>query len=256
MKLDKKTPIKEKPLRLPGQSIGEKIQDIMENEVLSYSVMVIFSIVLALLEWYRWYIKDSFHPFFFSFIAFAIVLFCLPKLFKIKLKLKNHKLGLEGERAVADELDALKEKGFRIFHDIIGENFNIDHVIICSKGIFSIETKTISKPSKGKAEISYNGQTLLINNDKPERNPIVQAEAQARWLKNMLKESTGKIFNVQPIVVYPGWYVLDDANNLQHKVWVLNPKRLNYFIEDKKEIIQNKDLHLVVFHLSRYIKTC
>ena len=87
------------------------------------------------------------------------------------------------------------------------------------------------------------------------KNAIL-TEAQAKWLENIINESTGKVFGVQPVVVYPGWYVVDDINNLQQKVWVLNPKRLDYFIESRNEIINKEDLHLIVFHLSRFIKTC
>ena len=86
-----------------------------------------------------------------------------------------------------------------MLHDIVGDGFNIDHVLIGPTGVYTIETKTISKPAKGACEISYDGETICVNGLIPDRDPIVQAKAQANWLQNFLKDSTGK-FKVLPIV--------------------------------------------------------
>lgn len=36
---------------------------------------------------------------------------------------------------------------------------------------------------------------------------IIQARAQSAWLRGLLAESTGKQFDVFPVVVFPGWYI-------------------------------------------------
>ena len=65
---------------------------------------------------------------------------------------------------------------------------NIDHALIGPGGIFAIETKTISKPQSGKCEVSYDGNRVLVNGRAPDRDPIVQAKACARQLREMLAD--------------------------------------------------------------------
>ena len=55
-------------------------------------------------------------------------------------------------------------------HDLIGENFNVDHVLLGPADIFTVETKTLSKPARGKAEVRYDGQTLTVNGYTPDRD--------------------------------------------------------------------------------------
>ena len=43
-------------------------------------------------------------------------------------------------------LENLRADGARVFHDLVGEGLNIDHVVVSPHGIFVLETKTWSKP--------------------------------------------------------------------------------------------------------------
>ncbi|MBE0548059.1 MAG: NERD domain-containing protein [Rubrivivax sp.] len=112
--------------------------------------------------------------------------------------------GAEGERAVGQFLDRLRGDGYQVFHDVLGEGFNVDHVVIGSAGVFTVETKTWSKPVRGDARISYDGERLIAGSREPDRDPLLQAKAQARWLAALLAESTGRRLTVQPVVVFPG----------------------------------------------------
>ena len=47
----------------------------------------------------------------------------------------------------------------------------------------------------------------MVRAVKPDRDPIVQAQAQAGWLKQLMRESTGREFPVAPVILFPGWYV-------------------------------------------------
>ena len=60
--------------------------------------------------------------------------------------MESIKLGRDGERVVAEHLQQLVGAGWRVFHDIQGDGFNIDHVVIGAGGISAVETKTRSKP--------------------------------------------------------------------------------------------------------------
>lgn len=160
-------------------------------------------------------------------------------------------LGRDVERAVGEYLDRFREKGYRVFHDIVAGDFNIDHLILGEAGVFTIETKGVSKKSKGNQKIVYDGSTVTIDGFMPDRDPIIQAKAQAAWAKEILRDLTGKEFPVQPVVLFPGWFIDGKGGS---EVWVLNPKALPSFIENKKPVLQPETIRAAASHFSRYVR--
>jgi hypothetical protein len=193
-------------------------------------------------------------PVFFTLLAVFGGGYALMRIRMYRREIRKLRLGRDGERAVGQYLEALREKGYRVFHDVCGEDFNIDHVLIGEGGIFSIETKTISKPVEDQAEVHYDGEKVLVNGFSPDRDPIKQAKTQAHWLKDLIKDSTGKTFKVRPVVLYPGWFISKQPKGVE--VWVLNPKSLPGFLEHENSILSPEETKLAAFHLSRYIREC
>ena len=254
MPVKKKSPLKNNPLRLPGQSIQEQITDFVVDHILIPYLIAAFLVCWA---GYEWAIELGFakriHPIAISILAAIGVAFFVWKLFRGHKKLKALNLGLKGERAIGQFLEDLRRKGYFVFHDVIGKGFNLDHVIIGPKGVFTIETKTISKPIKGDPKIKYDGNMVTILGYNPERNPIMQAKAQANWLKELFHEDTGKRVHVKPIIVYPGWYV-DGPAYFKPEVEVINPRQLPAYIEKYNNQLQDTDIHLFKSTLSRRIR--
>jgi hypothetical protein len=255
MKHKKKSPIKDKPLRYVGQSLDERIHKLINEEVLPYLATGFMMVCLAGYEWWRYFKSPYPDPITVTFIALIFILFSMYKVKKITKEVKAIKLGRDGERAVGQYLENLREKGHRIFHDLLGDNFNLDHVIISRKGIYVIETKTYSKPAKGEAKIGFDGEKLTIKDHELQSKPIIQVKAASHWLKNILLETTGKSFSVRPVILFPGWYIESTEQGKKSDVWVLNPKALPSFIENQPDIISQEDLMLASFHISRYIRT-
>ncbi len=81
--------------------------------------------------------------------------------------------------------------------------------------MLTVETKTWSKPRRGEARITFDGEVLLAAGMAPDRDPVIQARAQAAWLRAMLSESTGRTFEVMPVVLFPG---LVDDNYLGRRI--------------------------------------
>lgn len=250
----KRSPLKNKPLRYAGKSIDEQIDKLRNDNVEPYLLISIFSIAMAGYEWLHFYINNPPFPKAMTFFAGLVILFSYYKVRKILKEVKHLKLGRDGERVVGELLDMLKEKGYKLFHDIVGENFNIDHVIISIKGIFLIETKTYSKPNDKDAQIHFDGMEITVDGLKLSNNPVEQATASANWLRNLLKESTGKEFQIKPVIVFPGWFVETTEEGKKSSCWVLNPKALPQYIENEKTSITTEDTSLASYHLSRYIR--
>lgn len=187
-----------------------------------------------------------------SYVVLA-ALWGVPKLRRAKTKLRHLRQGRDGERAVAEYLDTLRDDGFRVLHDLQGDGFNVDHVLVGPQGIFTIETKTLSKPVKHTPRISYDGERVRIGSYEPDRNPVVQAKAQASWMRNLLAQSTGKNFTVRAVVVFPGWYV-EGPTGVDPVVWVLEPKMLRGRLLRQPVFLKDDDVAMCVYHLKRFIR--
>lgn len=205
--MKKKSPIKDKPLRYVGQSLDESIHKLINEEALPYILTCFFLVFWAGYEWWRYYRNPPPSPKTVTFVASLFIIFSIYRVRKIQKKIRAVKLGRDGERVVGQYLEGLREKGYRIFHDLLGDNFNLDHVLICKKGIYVIETKTYSKPEKGTAKIGFDGEKLKIEALGIQTKPIIQVSAASNWLQNILLETTGKKFQIRPVILFPGWYV-------------------------------------------------
>lgn len=252
MTKEKKSPLTAKPLRNPGQSLDEEINELINDKGASYAIIVIFPTVLAALEWYRWYTETPYSPWIYTIFAIACSSFGFYKLFKLKKQIKNLKLGRDGEKAVGQFLEFLRANGAKVFHDIVGDGFNIDHVVISTNGVFTIETKTYSKPATGKPSIQHFDTKLVIDGFESKTDILVQAKAEANCLTSLLKEITGKSCLIKPVVVFPGWYIERRASDSD--VWVLNPKALPKYIENNQAQLTPEEVNLFAYGLSRHIR--
>ena len=228
---------------------------IIDDDLSPLAMVLALVIFLTGYEWWRWYTKIHYSPVFMSIFCGGIIAYCVFRAYALRKQIKTLRQARDGEKAVGQYLESLRESGYRVFHDVIAKDFNLDHVIIGSEGIFTIETKTFSKPSKGKSSIYFDGTTVSVNGYKPERDPITQAIAQASWLSEFIKESTGHTHFVRPVVVFPGWFVQSGPDVKRSKVWVINPKGLPKFLEDSPPKLSLEEIKLVAYHLSRYIRT-
>ena len=251
MKNNKKSPLKKRPLHVAGQSLDEQIQNYIVD-CLTIFFMPALLIVVTIIAWLTRAFPSQYFPIVISIITLVVIIYCIYRIINLVKKINFYKLGRDGERIVAEIFDDLRGQGFVIFHDIVAGNFNIDHVILTPHGIFTVETKTYSKPPKG--EIICKDGNIIAGNINLGNKIIVQAESQSKWLKSILKESTGKNYHVMPVIVFPGWFVKPMPENLKKRIWILNPKALPSFINNELITINESDMHLAAFHISRYIR--
>jgi hypothetical protein len=246
------SPLKEKPLRLPGESLDKEIDKWVVDKGLGAFFVAGCLCAAAYVEWYGYLTHAPRRPIVFTVVAGAAVIFAAWRIWSIRVRVRQLKLGRDGERSVGQLLEQLRENGAQVFHDILAPGFNLDHVVISSRGIYAIETKTRSKPGP-KARVVVEGDTLTVAGHVPDRNPIEQVTAAARWLEIELKKSTGKRFFVRGVVVFPGWYV--EQRGPRGDVWVLEPKMLSGFIGNAPPMIAASDVELAAYHLSRYVRS-
>lgn len=250
--MEKKSPLKAKPLRQPGQSVQEEIDNIIDDKLLLYVLAPVMLIVFAFMEWIKWFFHSPPSPYLISITAIGATIYYSLKIVRLRSDVKNLKLGRDGEKAVGQFLELLREEGCLIFHDIVGDGFNIDHVVVSEKGIYLIETKTYSKPSNGEPKIYFDGVMIKVDGVGDKTKILKQVDAASNWLSETLQESTGKEFKIKPVILFPGWYVESSNHN---NYWLLNPKAFPKFIQNQKEILSKEEKKLASYHLGRYIRS-
>ncbi len=250
-----KPPIKDRPLRNPGQTLDRRIFDVILDQQIKYVIYGMAVWLALVFNWIYHFSRKPIPPFWFTLFALTFFAYCYYKIKTATKEIEPLKQGRDGEKAVGQYLELLREQGVKVFHDIPGDNFNLDHVLVASSGVYVVETKTYSKPDKGETRIIYTGDTLIHHNGLKDAKPLIQVKAAASWLKQIIKESTGKEFDVKMIVLFPGWFIEPTAESKQSDVWVLNPKALPAFISNSGIQLSGEDVGLISFHLSRFVRT-
>jgi len=245
------SPLKAKPLRNPGDSVNEEIDRQINGRFSDALFFATFFCLMATMEWIGYLGHIPRQPMAFTLAASVALAFATWRFFVTRKQVRQLKLGRDGERCVGQFLERLRTSGGQVFHDIPGDGFNLDHVVISPHGIYAIETKTFSKPWP-KARVTVAGNKITVADRIPDRNPMEQAAAAARWLEGRLEESTGKRFPVRGVVVFPGWFV--EQSSPRGPVWVLEPKMLPGFIEQEPKKIEPTDVSLTAYHLARYVR--
>ena len=249
-----KSPLTSQPLRTPGQSVGEQLIDRADN-IFPWVVLPMFFVLMAGLEWYRYFYPRDPTPWGVSALAVIAVIIAAPKLYRERTILRRYRQGRDGEIAVGQHLDSMRRDGAITLHDIPGKDFNLDHVVVCRQGLFVIETKTWSKPDKGESVIGFDGQTLVKNGIDIGNEPVIQARAAADFLSQLLTESTGRTITAQPVIAFPGWFVENSDGFKPGSVWALSARSLPKFINKLPERLSDEEVHQAAFHLARFVRS-
>jgi Nuclease-related domain len=210
----RRSPLSSELLRAPGESLVDQINE-LDSEILAWVVMLmVLPLLVVCVHLAQSYLLREPESLFRWVFAVALVGACIGtgvhKLHGIAARKDNMRLGLDGERSVAEELNQLMRKGAFVFHDVPGEEFNIDHLVIAREGVFAVETKGYSKPvntdGRVEARVQFDGARLHFPMFRTSK-PLEQAERQAKWVSQWLSKSTGSPVIAIPVLALPGWFV-------------------------------------------------
>jgi hypothetical protein len=133
--------------------------------------------------------------------------------------------GLQAELYTAQELNRLMALGCTVLHDVPGEKFNIDHVVIGPRAVYAVETKSVRKPrateAKDHFKVVYDGKSLRFP-DFTNTQKLHQTKRQAEWLSAYLRQAIGQSVPVIPALALPGWWI-DSGQAAAPEVRVFNP---------------------------------
>lgn len=217
--------------RLPGQALREEERKILDQFTDGPLLLMAFGWLMFGIECLHIFTKMP--PSLWLGLLFAVPLtvYATVKIRKLRGKLRSLRQGEEGERIVAQAIEQdLIPQGYVVFHDVPlekdGRNFNVDHLLVGSNGIFAIETKNYTKPGKGSPEVKYDGKTILwCGKHHTECDEIGQSISVAQSAKKLIDELTGLSVFVQPVLCAVGWYA-NSTNLYGHPVLLVMEKTL------------------------------
>jgi hypothetical protein len=109
-------------------------------------------------------------------------------------------LGAVGERRVAHVLDRFPDDWF-VVHDLVVGRAQIDHIIVCPRGVYTLETKHYRGTIYGTAEKPRWSQ-VLKQRKRSFHNPVKQAVGHSVALRIYLRENGFSKVWVNSIVVF------------------------------------------------------
>lgn len=247
----KESPLQRPPLRQAGQSLQEERDDILNEKIEPVLLTGLFLIVLAVYEWFGWFFKTLHRPWVVTVIAVGYVLYAAIRVRPFYRLSRQLRLGRDGERIVGQELEKLRTYGYRVYHDFLADDFNIDHIVVGPTGIFTVETKAFRKPKDPDAKIGYDGHVVSVPGVTLTRDPIAQARAESDYVRDWVKDNANRTVPVRAALVFVGWYTQKQPEGAE--VWVLNVPGLLSFIQNEHSELSQDDIAHVCGILEAHI---
>ena len=229
-----------KLLRQPGEGLRERIEAIDEKlfEEIVKGLLVPFLVFIIPLLTLR-YPAVAAH--FWVVFTLACVVYLVSigyrsyRAYRLIRERKDYRLGLAGERAVADALEELKARSYHVFHDVPAQGaqnaFNLDHIVVGPTGVFAIETKArrkyAAKDGGDDHKVGFDGEALNWPNGR-DPAPVKQARWNAKWLESLIHQRLGRSVAVTPLLAIPGWYTDETPHG---GLRVLSQRRLAHHIQ-------------------------
>lgn len=231
----RRSPLVNQLLRSPGESLRKDIEDINFDlaALIVYTPLILVVVFASHISasYLGGQPETLFRIFLSSVLGLGVLTYGLIKISRLARRRANLQIGYEGELAVSQELSQLMRGGALVFHDVPGEGFNIDHVVVSPNGAYAIETKARTKPmrdmGKDDAKVVFDGKTLTFPTWQ-ETDPLDQATRQARWLSKWLSGAVGEHVEVKGGLALPGWFV-DRTGRAD--VAVFNPKSTQFLLK-------------------------
>lgn len=231
----RRSPLVNQLLRSPGESLRKDIEEINFDlaALIVYTPLVVVVVFASHISasYLGGQPETLLRYLLSSALGAGVLIYGFAKISGLVRRRANLQIGYEGELAVAQELSQLMRSGAWVFHDVPGEGFNIDHVVVTPNGAYAIETKARTKPmrdmGKDDAKVVFDGKALSFPTWQ-ETDPLDQASRQARWLSKWLGSAVGEQVEVRGGLALPGWFV-DRTGRAE--VAVFNPKSPQFLLK-------------------------
>lgn len=135
---------------------------------------------------------------------------------------KQAERGAIAEENTGSLLEGMPQ-GYFVVHDLDTGKGNIDHVLICHKGIFTIEVKS------HRGEVTFDGSNLLLSGKPFEKDFLKQAWAECNAVREILAKWRIDTPTVEPLIVFSNAFVT--VRGKAKGIEVMNLKYLLQFLK-------------------------
>lgn len=236
--------------RTPGQSLRDEKERLLENRFVPLYFATGFAWMTWLLEQQRAWQQYPPQPKIWLVLAVIGTGACVILFRCLFYQIRNLNRGELGELKVAEALEELRPAGYRVFHDLCRDGYNIDHVVVGPAGVFAIETKFRG----GFGEIEFrNGEGLFVGGRKEESDSLLQARRNASDVRRILKENCDFDRWVNPLVVFVGeWRIKNKWRDTDARV--LTPEQIGSYFDQRQPELTRNEIKLIASHLERSAK--
>lgn len=222
------------------QSFRDEIDQLREARLIPVLLIPLLFVVVWMVECVQKYAGRNPDPQFWALIALVVTVYGGFEIFRLRPGLRQVRPTERGARGVAKVLNRVKKKGFVAFHNLTGENSNIDHVIVGPTGIYAIKIKA----RMGRGTIDYCDENELIFGGRISDNrPLAQVRSAAYTLHGQLQGSLPG-YAVKPLLVFFGnWRVHRGAGDFDVDV-VTGDQLEDYLDRQQPELTSNEIAHI------------
>lgn len=143
-------------------------------------------------------------------------------------------LGAQGEARVTREIKKLNDN-YHLFNDIKIPGNQIDHILVCPKGIFTLETKNYLRDVYGYGTGEDIRFAQFVNRKRYWiKSPISQARRHTIALANLLKQNEIEIPFIKTLVLFAGRAAIKMPNN--NIPIVYRKELINYLLRQRDEM--------------------
>ena len=245
---------KQPPLKVrrrAGQSIRDEKERLFENRLLPYVFGPSFLWLIFAVEALHSWTGEPLQPRLWLCVAIAATGVAWIGFRRLFPEFRNLNRGERGELRVAEILDDLRSFGYRVFHDLPGEGYNVDHVVVGPAGVFAIETKFRS----GRGEIEFrNDEGLFVGGRKEENDPLLQARRNAKDVNQIINENCRIDQWVKPLVIFVGeWKIKSRWRDTDARV--LSTDQIVDYFDRQQPVLVRREIDLICSHLERSVKS-
>jgi hypothetical protein len=243
-----RSPVEGPLRRLPGQSVRDERDRLLNDQTLDYLIVALGFCSLAAWEWLRRWLQVPFAPEIFTLFAVGMTGYCAFRIFPLRKEIRNLNQAEKGERRVSELLTQLRRKRYVAFDDLVVDQSNIDHVVVGPGGIFAIETKAYSVFGNGCVGVDELG-VLRLSKKPATKDPLRQATRSAANIVKILKDRMRSDFNVTPVLIFPGWTLR--GAKAETGVVVLNDAMITEFFESQPTKLSDEQITNICSHLDQ-----
>ena len=109
------SPLKAKPLRLPGESVDKEIDRWVNDATLGPFFAAGSLCIVAFFEWYGNLTLSPRRPILLTLVALIALVYAGWRFFVIRKRVRSLRQGRAGERAVGQFLETLRKDGAQVF---------------------------------------------------------------------------------------------------------------------------------------------